>query len=317
MNDASTDQSLEICRHLQKNDDRIVIIDKPTNEGVDKARFSGLECARGKYIMFIDSDDWLDNNHVVSLMINYAEKTEADYVEIAFQRVLSNLKLIKKKSRPSVCGIIEQPELFDKYFISFLGINLLSTNVCGKLYRRSLIDDACLRPLGFHMCEDHIFNMRLFPFLKRICILNETVYNYRYGGMTSCYNPYLLPDLKEQHKLKRDCIKLYHYDKALEWILVEMKNVLLNDVSQKIAFHVGRKEEIIESIVNELHDPIYDDIVKLLPKYSDDAGVQAILTKDAERIYNIGLAMRRKGLFLFLLKRYIRRIVLLFERLSS
>ena len=58
VNDGSKDASLEMCRGYERQDSRIRVIDKP-NGGVSSARNAGLDVARGEYIMFCDSDDWV------------------------------------------------------------------------------------------------------------------------------------------------------------------------------------------------------------------------------------------------------------------
>ena len=54
VNDASTDGSLSVCRKYAQADNRVKIINKTDNEGVDKARFTGLSEAGGEYVMFVD-----------------------------------------------------------------------------------------------------------------------------------------------------------------------------------------------------------------------------------------------------------------------
>lgn len=67
VNDGSTDGSLEICRNKEKKDSRIVVISK-SNKGVVSARKKGIDIATGRYIMFVDSDDYVDRNYVQSLL---------------------------------------------------------------------------------------------------------------------------------------------------------------------------------------------------------------------------------------------------------
>ena len=57
VNDASTDQSLNICEYFRKSDNRVILINKNNNEGLVSARKSGIELATGKYAMYIDGDD--------------------------------------------------------------------------------------------------------------------------------------------------------------------------------------------------------------------------------------------------------------------
>ena len=61
VNDGSTDKSLEICRKYAEVDERIVILNKENN-GVSVARNQGMNVATGEYVMFVDSDDWIDES---------------------------------------------------------------------------------------------------------------------------------------------------------------------------------------------------------------------------------------------------------------
>lgn len=54
VNDASTDNSLQICNKFKEKDNRIILIDKKQNEGVEKARYDGILAAKGDYICFVD-----------------------------------------------------------------------------------------------------------------------------------------------------------------------------------------------------------------------------------------------------------------------
>lgn len=78
INDGSTDNSLEILKKLQKEDKRIIIIDKK-NEGISIARNKGIEQAKGEYISFIDSDDWIESNCYEEIFL-FSKKNRADIV---------------------------------------------------------------------------------------------------------------------------------------------------------------------------------------------------------------------------------------------
>ena len=291
VNDASTDGSLSVCRKYAQADTRVKIINKTDNEGVDKARFTGLSEAGGEYVMFVDSDDWLCNRDILSIMYRKAEETRSDYVEMGMQRVMDRHAWVKRKCARPVTGVIEMPELFERYYISFFGVNILSVNICGKLYRKAVVDKAGLVPTGVVMGEDLAFNMQLFPHLKRIYLLDEVGYSYRFGGMTSKYNPHLLPDLKKLYQVKKSLIERYDYAKASDYIRIELKNVLLSDVCQRIIFTGGR-EDVCEAISKELSDPLYQDIGELTGHSDvlDSPIVKAILAGDASAIYEMGLA---------------------------
>ena len=299
VNDASSDNSLMVCEYYKNKDFRVKIIDKEVNEGVEKARLSGLDAAKGEYVMFVDSDDWLEDVDVLALMYQKAEETKADYVDIGMQRVMDKHKWIKNKSLNIITGLIEQPELFDKYYISFFGVNLLAVNMAGKLYRKSVLEKVDVSPMGLCMGEDLVFNLRLFPYLKRIYILEKVGYNYRFGGMTSRYNKHLYPDLKRLYLLKEQLIEQYQYNRAYNFIRFEMKNVFLSDICQRIIFKTGSAAEIKSVISLELEDPIWERVLQVreYPKFLADPFVVAIANKDADTIYDICFQKVKKEAF--------------------
>lgn len=104
VNDKSTDNSLSICQKYARTDNRIRIIDKQINEGVEKARLSGLQSAKGEYLTFIDSDDYLCNDNILSVMHKKAEESKSDYVEMGMQRVMDSHGWIKHVSKQIVRG---------------------------------------------------------------------------------------------------------------------------------------------------------------------------------------------------------------------
>lgn len=287
VDDASTDNSRKREEYYEKKDNRVICIYKEKNEGVDYARFSGLSIARGEYIMFVDSDDWLSSDSVLNKMVKAIEDTGADYVESRMQHVMDRHGLIKHVSEPTIHGLITQPELFDKYYISFFGCNILSVNIWAKLYRKATIDKANLSPTGFKMGEDLFFNLKLFPYLESIFILDEVGYSYRFGGMTSKYNPTLLSDLKKMFLLKDELAHKYNYEQAYDYLRAELKNVFRSDVCQQIIFLKEPEEKIIKNISKELDDPVYQTIseVTSFPKFIHDPFVKAILNKDAVSVY--------------------------------
>ena len=119
--------------------------------------------------------------------------------------------------------------------------------------------------------------------------MDDIGYSYRYGGMTSRYNPKLYPDLKKLYLLKEQLIEQYHYYKASDYIKIEIKNVLRSDVCQQILYHVGTKDQIVSNIAKELSDPLWDRAMQIEnhPEYFADPLVQAIQQKDAEKVYEL------------------------------
>lgn len=308
VNDASTDSSIHICNRFKEKDKRIILIDKKQNEGVEKARYDGILVAKGEYICFVDSDDWLEKN-ALKRMYDKAIETDADYVEIGMQRVLDRHKIIKKEAHSTIKELITQPQLFDLYYISFFGVNILSVNIWGKLYKSNILKNPP-QPIGLAMGEDLYFNLEIFPCLQKVYIDDYIGYNYRFGGMTTQYNKNLLPNLKALYSIKKRKIEKYKYDKASDYIRIELKNVFISDINQRILFHYGSKEDIINQINQELTDPVWSDIQQIKnPNIITSPIVQAIINKDANTIYEICKSDTKKYYPQWILKRIISKIL--------
>ena len=298
VNDGSNDGTLDCMRRYALKDDRVKIVNFLQNRGPDQARFSGIINSTGDYITFADADDWLPSNAIETLL-KTAKTTGADIVEGGKIRVLGNLGLIKRISNKSRQEI-ETPELFDKYFISFFGINILSVNLWGKLYRRSLFDSPGVKPSEFTMGEDLVLNMRLFPYVKKYCVIPDIVYYYRLGGMTSRYNRHLYSDLKAQYYLKMNTIAKYEYYKATNFTKSEMCHVFLSQIKQMLLYWKSKKE-VKSFIQQEIDSGFIDEITKNVPYPT----AQFLSNKDEEMIIN----RVRKGLWKDRVKRVIYKCI--------
>lgn len=316
VNDASTDKSLSVCKRYATKDKRIILIDKSKNEGVELARQSGYAIARGQYVMYIDSDDWLDHSRVLSRMYEKIEETGADYVTIGVWRVLDRYKLVAQKQKFRRYGLIEQPELRDIYHKAFFGANhLLSVNsLWDKLYRKSTIDKANTQPLGFIYYEDFMYNMQLTPYLNKIYIMDEFGYNYRYGGMSSHFNPYVFRDLKRIYNIRETMLNKERFlsDNAIRnQVRIWLKNVLKSEICQRIEFSGESRSSIIAYIETEIKRPLYDKMLEINEDsgFWNDPFVLAFADGNSIAMYEICHRQVRKEHPKRMLKRFVARII--------
>lgn len=87
IDDLSTDGSLQKCRQWEKKDGRIILITNQNHAGLGASRNAGLYAATGEYIVYVDSDDWIDKNYI-GILYEAIERTGADYVSsIGFYEV--------------------------------------------------------------------------------------------------------------------------------------------------------------------------------------------------------------------------------------
>ncbi len=242
VNDCSTDNTLGVLNAYAAKDPRVRVIDLPKNGDKEAARYRGLLEAKGDFITFMDNDDTLPKD-ALEVLSRKQQETGADIVEGGIARVFDPLGIIRKFTPPrELC--VDQPELFDEYYITFFGINILSVAVWGKLYRRQLLFDHLdlLKPAGYRFCEDLVFSMRLLPVAKRYVRIGHCVYNYRWGGTTSKYHPNFYPNQKKCYFAKLDAIKQYDYQKALRWTKIEMCNVFNTNIHQMVEWQIPYEE---------------------------------------------------------------------------
>ena len=203
VNDGSRDGSPDILRRYADEDARIQVIDK-ANGGVSQARNDALDCARGEYIMFVDSDDWVEPDACENA-VNAMREYDADIVMWSYVSETEN-RSSRKVIFPETT-VFEKEEVRAKLhrrFVGAMGEELshpeLVDSLCpvwGKLYRRSLIQKSGARfvdlaEIGSY--EDGLFNLEVFGKADRVVYLAAYLYHYRRDGsssVTSGYNPRL------------------------------------------------------------------------------------------------------------------------------
>ena len=146
VNDGSRDNSLELCRRFAAEDDRIRVIDKP-NGGVSSARNAGLDAASGEFIMFCDSDDWVESDWCEELLKLY---TPGILPMCGYYCHYSD------GSQRIVACTKESAYLEKKDF--FLAMELGAYNPWSKIYATSVIRERGLRfSMKMTLGEDELF----------------------------------------------------------------------------------------------------------------------------------------------------------------
>lgn len=131
VDDGSIDMSGVICRQYASCDKRVRII-KQSNAGLSAARNTGLQNARGEYIVFVDSDDWLDVD-MVRRMVEALEKRKADIAVCGFAVV--------KKRKTTYCNVHEEKLLTSEAALRLLCKDEQIKNYAwGKLYRKKIFE---------------------------------------------------------------------------------------------------------------------------------------------------------------------------------
>lgn len=170
IDDGSTDETLSVCRYYMNEDSRFRAYSLP-NGGVSVARNQGLEYARGKYVAFIDSDDWVEMTYLQSLY----ESAEKGVMPVCG---LNILKLDGKSSYISVQNVCYRMDSnISDLFQDHLCDGLLNSPVC-KLYDRNIIETYDIRfPQGISWGEDLIFNYNYYRYIDKIKGISYSLYH--------------------------------------------------------------------------------------------------------------------------------------------
>lgn len=171
VNDASPDGSPEILREYAARDSRIVIVDKTVNEGPMMARSTGIGVARGEWIFFLDSDDYIPADTIERL---YERASRGDADIVVGNMYLENLEgRHVLKPRAHVAG--NDGSAYLKAILTWT-----TCSMCGSLYDRRLLTDPELPTLKNQLySEDRILlTAILVTRHPRVAVVDTTSYYY-------------------------------------------------------------------------------------------------------------------------------------------
>jgi len=193
VNDGSTDGSAAILESYAEQDSRFIVISQP-NGGLSAARNTGLDAAQGDYVLFLDSDDWLESDalHILSGSI-----TDEDLL------CFNGRRFFEKEREYENADHLE-PAVYESGWDYYSHNALCHRNfafVCVVLrcYRRSYLLDHGLRFKTGIYHEDNLFTPLACYQAYQVRVINDCLYNYRVrsDSITTTSNPKRLRDLLE------------------------------------------------------------------------------------------------------------------------
>lgn len=231
VDDGSADRSGAICDGFAQKDNRITVIHQE-NKGSVEARKAGVlsrEAQKNPWIMMCDADDTMQPDALEKLH-RTAQKYQADMIVGQSIRMYKGVRLPSKWVSP--CFQIEQPQLYthdeiiDSLFISYFGITNFPVNLVAKLYRTEQLTKAIdFAPVVKFMGDDLSVSIRITPEVKNLVILPDVVYNYRIGGGTSKFMPYMMDDFASLYTYKQQFADKYSMPQDAQFYMdVELMN---------------------------------------------------------------------------------------------
>jgi len=236
VNDGSTDGSLSVCEKYARKDTRIQIASQP-NQGIIAAKKTGIRICRGSYVMFVDSDDWIEPE-LAGVMVQAMR--ESDCSLVCTNVYMESEEGISEKGNAIPSGIYETgniaKDLF--YYKNMARYGILPYSVA-KLYPREMLREI-LENISdeIHYAEDKAI---VFSFVFRdikVCFMDSMYYHYcvRNGSACQSENQNYLVELTAFYKYAK---KLFEGHREREHLLRQLGKYLLQETKHAINNKLG------------------------------------------------------------------------------
>lgn len=266
INDGSTDHTIEICKKMQENDERIKVITQE-NKGVSSARNQGLACASGKYVMFVDSDDNVVPEFC-SVMYAAIEHNKSDLAICGYYECDKS----GQSERLPLNGDDRVGYSFDELFVKTINNGMMNVP-WNKIFNRKKINHQFneKRTIG----EDLEFNLQYLRSCNNLIIVNLPLYYYDIsseGSLTK--KKYNVFEAKVQ---VCKMVEEFVFDKKIEFRNVKSRYYAAFISSMKLSFYEKKGFRAFKEDFRYLREKYYlnvakkqksDSVLHTLAKYS-------------------------------------------------
>ncbi len=275
VDDGSEDKSSQICDEYLKKDRRIKVIHKK-NEGLGLARNSGMKIARGEYITFVDSDDYVEKN-IYQLMLKKIKKTDSDTCFCYFSRKNNANKIIDDTLQDNYLLF----ENVNNFILDMVGAppnnykdTIFDMSVCKGLFSNEIIKKHNIQFVSERklICEDLIFEIDYLKYSKRVCIEKKPLYIYceNDGSLTHKYYSNRLSKEKELYsvidkKLNKLFAREEYVNRLNRFFLGRCRICILNEIQ----YTNSKYYEKCNKINSIIQDPLLIKILKTYPYWEN------------------------------------------------
>jgi len=275
VNDGSTDNSLQICEKFINKDKRIKIINKK-NGGLSDARNKGIEKSSGKYLAFIDSDDYIDYNMIENLY-NDIKKYDADISIVNYEKIFEDGNIQNENFSKNDFLVMDRETAIK----NLLDNTLFGNYAWNKLYKKELFNDIRY-PFGRKM-EDLGTTYKLF-FKSNIVVYNPTKLYYYLQRNDSILHNIDLKFIQDQYELT---IERYKYLKDKYKTLKENDEYLYNYLIHEYGMLCR-----IETIKKEVDLMLKRFDINILKKLKSKEKIKYIIYSISRKLY---ISIRSRG----------------------
>ncbi len=181
VDDGSDDLCPKICEEYAQKDNRIIVIHKE-NGGVDSARKAGIQVATGKYVGYVDGDDWIEPE-MYEKLVDLAEKNNVKVVEAGIIDSADSMETKRKSIFPQGKYVDrdfeEKIEPYMLYSGRFYQLGIMAS-LCNKLYERNIIMKYQMLPEpSDNIVDDTFCSIPCVAEAKSVYITHDAYYHYR------------------------------------------------------------------------------------------------------------------------------------------
>ena len=247
IDDGSTDDSLEICRSFTAKDKRLKVLHQD-NAGVSSARNAGLNIMTGNYVLFIDSDDRIEQNMVESFIEIFDENSKIDAVFCGYKEFDDETGTIIKEVAPNQSKMVDRDvgvaEIFGEY----------STMLWNKMFRCSIIDKSDLFDVTLKIGEDELWMVDVLKRASNIMLIGTPLYYYRSraegASKGQAFSEAKMTDYESQKKVLKS---INEYSSEALTLHAQQRLYYTGQDIMKLAYY-GGYFEIYEMIDHEIEE---------------------------------------------------------------
>lgn len=253
VNDGSTDNSLKICNEYQKVDSRINIINKK-NGGLSDARNTGIKNAKGKYLIFIDSDDYVEKDYI-EYLLNAVELQNADVAACEFNLVKESGSFIKKETF-NIPGNLKNLTGIEFLNYKYKPYGATCVVAWNKIYSRYLFDHISFKKGQYF--EDDAILVPLFWNVAKVALVRKSLYNYvqREGSIMS--TPLTQKKLQDRNNLYLNRIKFFKKKRNKRLYILA-----INECKDNIIASCKEKEVLSSINLRKYYQNLYRQLIHM------------------------------------------------------
>lgn len=285
VDDGSPDACSQICDAWAERDSRVRVVHKE-NGGVSTARNAGLDISAGKYISFVDSDDWVDLD-TMEYLFYLIKKYDAQISSIVPYAVNSWEDMKDPEKKEEVVNIYDFSGMIKN-------LTMGCCYLCGKLYDRLLFRSLPDLPVNLTVSEDTMLNYFLFKNTKKFVASNqEKYYYYRHSGsvLSGCITNRIIDDsIAAYNIIEKD------FDKTSAVYPYQVYNKMMSDFF--LLNSIIRNQKCLDRYAELRKDIIKNRKYAFNSKYSDvfclRHKIGIVLLMLTPKLYDASILFRKK-----------------------